>query len=405
MKFYYEGMKSGNFVDGFIDASSEEDATLDLIDSGVVVEKISIPSSFSVYKSKFDDLNQRFIKIKLEDLIVFTRQFTTLFSAGIPVILVLKRLSSQAVNPKLKECLNDIVRDVEAGAPLSIAFGKHKTVFSPLYVNMLNVGEEGGVLDIVLDRLASILETDLDTKNRINTATRYPKMVVSAIFIAFGILITFVIPKFTSLFSKFGADLPLPTKILIGIHHIGSNYWWVLLILVVCGIIGFRKYKKTDIGKYNIDKVLFKLPIIGKLVHKIYISRISRILGLLYKSGIPIMKSFDIVSEVSGNEVMKDEVLDISDRVAQGMNIANSFGRSAYFPIVVSDMIAAGEETGQLDDMLFKIADYYDEEVDYGIKTLSSAIEPILLLFIAGMVTLLALGVFLPMWDMIKVFK
>jgi type II secretory pathway component PulF len=176
--------------------------------------------------------------------------------------------------------------------------------------------------------------------------------------------------------------------------------------MVLIGIvIAFKKYKKTEQGKHKIDEFLLKIPIIGKLIHKIYISRISRILGLLYKSGISIIVSFDIVSEVTGNEVMRDEVLYIRDHVSRGMSIAEAFNNSKYFPVVVADMVAAGEETGQLDEMLFKIADYFDEEVDYGIKTLSTAIEPILLLFIAGMVILLALGVFLPMWDMIKVFK
>jgi type II secretory pathway component PulF len=405
MKFYYKGEKSGNFVDGFIEATSIEDASYQLIDSGITIESIKVPSSFDLYKSKFDEFNMKFAKVKLEDLIVFTRQFATLFSAGIPVILILKRLHSQAINPKLKEALGQIVDDVEAGSSLYIAFSKHTEIFSPLYVNMLNVGEEGGVLDIVLERLASILETDLDTRNRIKTATRYPKMVVSSIVIAFAILIIFVIPKFVSLFSKFNAELPLPTRILIGINHIVTNYWWVLLIATIISIIAFKKYKKTEKGKYNLDKYLLKVPIIGKLIHKIYISRISRILGLLYKSGISIIISFEIVSEVTGNEVMKDEVLYIKDHVSRGTSIADAFDNSPYFPVVVTDMVSAGEETGQLDEMLFKIADYFDEEVDYGIKTLSSAIEPILLLFIAGMVILLALGVFLPMWDMIKVFK
>jgi type II secretory pathway component PulF len=184
-----------------------------------------------------------------------------------------------------------------------------------------------------------------------------------------------------------------------------QNYWWLIIFIIFSAIFAYKKYKSTEKGKVKLDLLVFKIPIIGPILHKIYISRITRILGLLYRSGIPVISSFDIVSEVSGNEIIKKEIQNVKIRVSQGNNIAASFGYSEYFPEVVTDMIAAGEETGRLDEMLEKIADYYDEETDYAIKNLSTAIEPILLVLIAGMVILLALGVFLPMWDMIKVIK
>jgi len=251
-----------------------------------------------------------------------------------------------------------------------------------------------GVLDIVLGRLTTILETDLETKNRIKTATRYPKMVISAIVVAFIILLTFVIPKFVGIFRKFDTELPLPTKILIWLNSFFQNYWWLLIIIVIGLVFGYKKVKNTKKGKDFIDKYSLQVPVLGNLMHKIYVSRIARILGLLYKSGIGIITSFEIVSEVTGNNILKSELLDIRDRVSGGTNIASAFVTSSYFRQVVSDMIAAGEETGQLDNMLFKISDYYDEEINYSINTLSSALEPILLVFIAGMVLILALGVF-----------
>lgn len=406
MKFNYDGISShGENINGIIEADSLDQASLMLADEGVTVRKLVVASSVSVLSDYYNNYKKKYATVKLQDLIIFTRQFSTLFGAGIPVMTILNRLHSQSMNEKLQDKLRIIIDDVSAGAPLTVAFGKHDDVFSELYVNMLRVGEEGGVLDIVLDRLANILEADLETRNRIKTATRYPKMVISAIVIAFGILITFVIPKFVGLFSKFGSDLPLPTRILIGINSFVTNYWWLALLLIVSAVIGYMKFKKTEKGTYILNKYVFKIPVIGDLIHKIFVSRITRILGLLYQSGIPIVTSFDIIAEVSGNVVLKESIYDIKSSVSQGVSIAASFEDSEYFPLVVSDMISAGEETGQLDEMLFKIADYYDEAVDYSIKNLSSAIEPILLLFIAGMVVLLALGVFLPMWDMISVFK
>ncbi len=403
MKFVYSGLSNDKQTKGILEAASYDEALLLLYDKGIEATEVVQASAFDEIKEKIDYLNRRFARVKLSNLIVFTRQFATLFSAGVPIGTILERLSQQAANPKLKDTVEIIKNDVNGGMSLSEAFSKHSSIFSPLYVNMLKVGEESGTLDIVLDRLASILETELDTKNKIKTATRYPKMVISAIVVAFIIIITFVIPKFVSLFTHFGAKLPLPTRILIGINYVFHHYWWMVLIAVVALVFAFKEYKKTENGKYNIDKYVLKMPVIGSLIHKIYVSRMIRILGLLYKSGITIIDSLSIVSNVTGNVIAKQAVDEIRKDVEGGTTIATPFSKSSFFPNVVSDMVSVGEETGRLDEMLFKAADYYDEEIDYAIKNLSSAIEPILLVFIAGMVLVLALGVFLPMWNMINV--
>jgi len=243
----------------------------------------------------------------------------------------------------MKQAISDIAKNVEAGTPLSVAFRKHKDIFSDLYINMLKVGEEGGVLDIVLQRLALILETDLDTRNKIKNATRYPKLVISAIAIAFAILMKFVVPKFVGLFSKLGASLPLPTRILIFVNDFFQNFWWLILSIAITLYLIYKKYKKTPHGKKKIDEYSLKIPIIGALLHKIYLSRICRILGLLYKSGISIITSFEIVSEVTGNDLMKDELIIISEKISRGTTIHKAFEASQYFPPVVSDMISAGE--------------------------------------------------------------
>ena len=402
MKFVYLGYADNNKVTGIIEAASYDEALLFLYDKGIEAQKVVEASALDEIKEKIDYLNKRFARVKLSELIVFTRQFATLFSAGVPIGVILERLSEQTVSVKLKDIATVIKNDVNSGMSLSEAFSKHKNVFSPLYINMLKVGEESGTLDIVLARLANILETELDTRNKIKTATRYPKMVIGAIVIAFSIIITFVIPKFVSLFSHFKAQLPLPTRILIGINYVFHHYWWMVLIAVIAFIFAFREYRKTEKGKYTIDRYVLKIPVIGSLIHKIYISRMIRIFGLLYKSGIAVIDALKIVSNVTGNIIAKQAVDVIRVDVEGGATVSTPFSRSSFFPNVVSDMISVGEETGRLDEMLFKAADYYDEEIDYAIKNLSSAIEPILLVFIAGMVLLLALGVFLPMWNMVN---
>ena len=403
MKFLFKGFESGGKTEGIIEAASYDEALLVLLDKGIEVESIRPASALDELSNIILELKHKFSRVKLEDLIVFTRQFATLFNAGVPISVIFQRLSEQTLNFKLKKVVQQIRKDIDGGMSLSESFSKYKDVFSPLYINMLRVGEESGTLDVVLERLAAILEADLKTRNRIKTATRYPKIVVVAIIVAFGIIITFVIPRFVSLFDKFKAKLPLPTRILIAINNFFHHYWWLIFLVVGSSIIAFNKYKKTEEGKKRIDELILKVPILGKLIHKIYLSRMMRILGLLYKSGLPITTSLSIVAEVSGNEVAKKATLAIKDEVEAGASISKPIKNSDFFPDIISDMVAVGEETGSLDEMLFKISDYFDEEIEYTIANLSSAIEPVLLVFIAGMVLLLALGVFLPMWDMVKV--
>ncbi|AEA34097.1 type II secretion system F family protein [Hippea maritima] len=403
MKFFYKGVSEGKSLTGIIEAASYDEALLLLYDKGIDVEDLRQASAFDELSNLINQFRVKFGRVKLEDLIVFTRQFATLFDAGVPISTILERLSEQTVSFKLKGVVEQIKKDVDGGMSLSEAFARREDIFSPLYINMLKVGEESGTLDVVLERLATILETELQTRNRIKTATRYPKIVVSAIVIAFSIIITFVIPRFVSLFNKFNATLPLPTRILIGINNFVHNFWWLVIGLIIASIAFFKKYKKTPQGKRKIDEIILKLPILGKLVHKIYLSRIMRILGLLYKSGLAITTSLDIVAEATGNDVAKQAILAIRSYVESGATISRPIKSSEFFPDIVSDMVAVGEETGRLDEMLFKVSDYFDEEISYAINNLSTAIEPILLVFIAAMVLLLALGVFLPMWDMVKV--
>ncbi len=405
-KFFYKAINDeGKNIRGIIESNDLYEAEMLLFEKGLNVLTVRESNLFDELDEKFELLKEKLTKVTLSDLIVFTRQFSTLYSAGIPVLTSLDRLKSQSLNPKFRKVLAEIVEDIRAGSSLFFAFNKHQNVFPSLYIGMIKVGEEGGVLDIILQRIAAVLETQLETQNRIKSATRYPKLVVFSIISAFIVLLTFVVPKFVGLFSKFKTELPLPTRILIWMNHAFQNYWWLALVAAILSIYLFRKIRKSEKGKFETDRLILKIPVIGNLVKKIYIARIVRILGLLYQSGIPIMTGFEIVSEVTGNEVFKKELLIIRNSIATGTAINVAVRSSLLFPVIVSDMIAAGEETGMLDEMLFKIADYFDEETDYIIQNLSSAIEPILLLFIAAMILLIALGVFLPMWNMMNVFK
>ena len=406
LKFFYKAKNSqGKTVTGIIESSDEYEAEMALLEQGLNILTLRASNIFDQLNEKFELLKEKLSPVSLMELIVFTRQFSTLYSAGIPVITALQSLHGQILNPKFKKIIKEIIQDVQAGTSLYFAFHKHEEIFTPLYVGMIKVGEEGGVLDIILQRIASILETQLENEKRIKAATRYPKLVIISIISAFVILLTFVIPKFVSLFARFHAKLPLPTRILIWMNYAFHHYWWIVLIICIVIYFGYKKIRKTEKGKLETDKLILKIPIIGNLISKIYIARIVRILGLLYRSGIPIITGFEIVSAVTNNEHFKKEILKIRNSISLGSSINVAIRGSSVFPPIVSDMIEAGEDTGMLDDMLFKVAEYFEEESDYIIQNLSSAIEPILLLFVAGMILIVALGVFLPMWSMMNVFK
>jgi type II secretory pathway component PulF len=404
-KFFYKAVdKHGKTFTGIIESADEFEAEMLLLEKGLNIVLIRGANVFDNLNEKFEKLKEKLTPVTLTDLIVFTRQFATLYSAGIPVLMSLERLKEQTLNPRFRKIMEAIVEDVRAGSSLHFSFAKHKHIFPPLYIGMIKVGEEGGVLDIILQRIAAILETQMETQKRIKTATRYPKMVIISIVVAFVSLVTFVVPKFATLFSKFKTDLPLPTRILISTNEIFKSYWWLGVILIVAAIFIYKKIRNNEKGKLIIDKIILKTPIVGNLLSKIYIARIVRILGLLYKSGISIITGFEIVSAVTDNETFKNEILKIRNSVSTGSSINVAIRSSEIFPPIVADLISVGEETGLLDDMLFKIADYFDEESDYLIGNLSSAVEPVLLFFVAMMVLLLALGVFLPMWNIDKVY-
>ena len=343
--------------------------------------------------------------VKPQDLIVFSRQLATLVSAGIPFLSSLGTIEKQSENPRLKAAIADIRSSVEAGSSFSDALAKHPGIFNKLYVSMIRAGEVAGILDDILGRLALLAEHEAETRERVKAAVRYPLIVVIAICSAFVFLVTFVVPKFAAIFAQFKTELPLPTRILININYVVQNYWYLLLLGIILSIGGVIWYLRTPGGRWQWDRLKLRLPVFGVLFQKVALSRFARIFSAMQKSGIAMMLTLEIAGETVGNVVIARAVEKMGESLRDGKGLSAPMESSGLFPPLVVQMMAVGEETGQLDTMLNKVSDYYDTDVEYTLRNLSTMIEPILLLFVGGMVLFLALGIFLPMWNLMSLFK
>ncbi len=390
--------RTGSLVTGSVEEATVETLESSLDSKGLI--PISISETSPVFN--FEKFNTFFQKVTVEDKIIFTRQMATLFSAGIPFIRSLDTLANQTVNPKMKEVIYKVKEDVESGMSFANSLGKHPKVFDDLYINMIAAGEEGGILDDILDRLAMMAEKEEEIRSKVKSSTLYPKIVVGAIFCAALVMLYFVVPRFAKLYASFNAQLPLPTRMLIAMSGFVQSYWYVILAAIGAIYATFKSYIATDQGHYKWDGFMLHVPVFGILNTKVAMSRFSRTFGTLFKSGLPILQTIDIVSNAIGNVVIAEVLMGIKADVQAGTGLAESMREHPVFPPIVVQMVEIGEESGSLDTMLNKISEYFDQEVDYGIKNLITALEPILLVFIFGMVLFLALAVFLPMWDIVK---
>ncbi|MFQ5637023.1 MAG: type II secretion system F family protein [bacterium] len=341
-------------------------------------------------------------KLKQVEIIVFTKQLVTLLKAGVPLLACLEALSDQAENQTVKKVIEEIYIDIQSGASFSDALQNHPKDFSELYVNSVRAGEMGGALDDVLERIVLLMEHDQETRSRVKAALRYPVMIVVSLIIAFIALMMLVVPKFIDLFEKLGVDLPLPTRILIGIYTVVHDYWYVLLIGLVLTTVGFIKYIRTEKGAYQWDKLKISTPIFGQLVMKTAMSRFTRMFETLNSSGLPILRTLEISSKTVGNIVVGKVIQDAVGGILEGEGIAGPLSRSQIFPPMVVKMISIGEKSGSLDEMLVNISRHYDSEVDYAVKGLTSMIEPIMTVGVGLIVLFLALAIFLPMWNLTK---
>ncbi len=344
-----------------------------------------------------------FDKVKSDELMVFTRQFATLFRAGVSIDTILSTLAKQAMGKVLKEAIKRIRIDVSRGSSLSQALRQHPKVFSDLYVSMIAAGEEAGILEQSLNELVILIEKDERIKQNIKSATLYPKIVMGVIFLAVTVLMIFVIPKFEAFYGHYNAELPLPTQILMGASNFVRHFWWIAASIAVGIVVAYRKYVATNSGRYQVDKLIFMLPVFGDLALKVANARFGHILSALYRSGLSMSRCLDVVARVIGNEAFALDVQLIADDIKRGSSLADSMQQRSYFPPIIVETTAIGEQGGSLDEMLSAVADHYEMEVEHTVKNLATLLEPIMLGGIFAIVAVMALAIFLPIWNMMGV--
>lgn len=341
--------------------------------------------------------------IKEKDLVVFTRQFSTMINAGLPIVQALDVLAQQTPNKTLAGIIRKIRTDVEGGDTLTDAMRKHAKVFDNLYVNMVQAGEIGGIIDTILNRLSAYMEKAMGLKKRVKSAMVYPLAIVSIAVLVVTFLMIFVIPTFAKLFSNFGHALPMPTQIVISFSDFTKQNVLYFIPALFVLIAALKKYYNTSAGKLTVDKSMLKVPVFGSLIQKVSVARFTRTLGTLITSGVPIIDALGITARTAGNKIVELSVLDIIDKIKEGQTIAAPLSEKKVFPPMVVQMISIGEATGALDAMLGKIADFYDEEVDAAVSALTSLMEPMLMVFLGGVIGFIVVAMYLPIFKMASV--
>jgi type IV pilus assembly protein PilC len=342
---------------------------------------------------------------KLKDLAVFSRQFATMISSGLSLLRALAILEQQTKAKPLARTIGAVRLDVEQGASLSQALQKHPKAFNRLFVAMVKAGEAGGVLDSVLLRLADQIEREVSLRQKIKSAMTYPIVVLAFVLMILAAMLLFIVPQFETIYSDLGGQLPLPTRLLLGVSKAFRTYWYIVLAVIIIGSIVFNRWKKTERGRHQWDTIKLKVPVFGPLFHKTALSRFSRTLAALLRSGVPILQSLDIVSETVNNAMIADAIDDVKNSVQQGESIARPLLNHKVFPPMLVQMLAVGEETGAVDSMLEKVADFYDDEVTATVDALTSLIEPIMIAIIGGMVGAAVVALYMPMFNIINLIQ
>jgi type IV pilus assembly protein PilC len=398
-KFSYKAItETGASIKGEIDADSVERASSLVAAQGYIPTQVR-PISGGSPSLKLPSFSGIFAGVKTPELILFTKQFKTLIRSGTPMLTILQVLEDQTENNTLRSVLAEIHRDIREGANLHDAFRRHPQIFSPLYCSMLRAGESAGALPEILDRLVYVIEHEHKVKSDVKSAMTYPIIVLSFLAVAFFILLIGVIPKFVNVFKGAGLELPLPTQICLGLYHVLVQYWYILAIAVIGGGIALFLYRRTEQGRFVCDTLLLKMPLAGKLFQKSAISRFASIFSILQSSGVDILDAMDILSGTIGNSAISRQLMGIKDQLREGRGISGPLRQAKYFTPMLINMIAVGEESGNLDTLLRDVAGHYDTEVEYATKKLSDALAPILTISLAAVVGFFALAIFLPMWD------
>ena len=387
--------KGGKTVKSVMEADNEALVLSKLRDQSmqvVEVKKTKTKKSTGVGKGK----------MKAKSLVVFSRQFATMIDAGIPILRCLEILTSQTKDPGLKPALESVTTDVKAGLTLHDSMSKHPAVFNKLYVNMIRAAELGGILDIILDRLAGFLEYESDVRGKIKGAMMYPVLVLIFSMLMLMVLFSFVLPKFKEIFNGMDVELPAVTAALFAMGDFMKVYWWVIILAFFGLWMGMKAYGKTDRGRYQLDFFKLKVPIIGELSLKMSIARFCRTFGTLINSGVPMMRSLEIVGETLGNRVLSEAIDDTRVSIREGQKLSDPLAASGLFPTMVTHMIDVGEESGRLSEMLVKVGDFYDNEVESAIKGLTSMIEPMLIIFLGVVVGFIAISVMTPIFKLVN---
>lgn len=395
--------KSGKSIAGTIDAPNVQMAGDQLYTLGYF--PISIEEIGEAISLDLSALLTRFQKVKLDELIVFSQQLSTLYKAGLPLLSGLESITQEVKNKKFKMTLEEVRKQIEGGSTLHGAMSKYPEVFSTIYINMVRAGETSGMLGEALDRFITLSDRELRTQQRVKEATRYPKIVILSLTVAFAVLLTFVIPRFAQIFAQFKTPLPLPTRIMIGINTVFQNYWYLVLIVVFGIPILLRRYLRTESGRYFWDRLKLRIPVFGPIFLKIALSRFAYTFAMLNRSGIPILQTLEITSTTINNINLSQSIEEISRNVREGRSLADAMRETEKFTPLIIQMVSVGESSGTLESMLMRITEYYDIEVDNLIKKMSTYIEPFLTLFLGVVVLFLALAVFLPWWNMAKLFR
>jgi len=403
-KFQYKARnRMGGLVVGTMDASTAKDVGEELSKLGHYPVAVEAAAAEKKDKGSWDiQLPDRFNKITAQEIVLFSRQMATLFNAGIPILSILEALQDQMENLRFKNVILKIHQDVSDGKALSEAMARHPDVFTELYIAMIESGETGGMMDDILGRLADLLEKEEENDSKVKAAFRYPKIVLGVMVLAVAFLMWKVVPVFIGLFKSIKLELPLPTQILIGVHTFFVDYWYMIGISVVAVVFAFKRYVVTPQGRRQWDKFKLKVPLLGPIYLRSSMAKFARVFGNLQHSGVPIVEAIQVSSRVMDNVVLSEIIFGLTASIEEGRGISQPLKESGWIPSLVVQMVAAGESSGSLDVMLFKIADYYDQEVDRSIKSLSTWLEPILIVFMGVLVLFLALAIFLPMWDMSK---
>ncbi|HEY7028362.1 MAG TPA: type II secretion system F family protein [Gemmatimonadales bacterium] len=386
---------NGQILKGQLDVPSKDDVVKHLKQQKMMMVNIREQPKKITFSLKRKGVATR-------DIVIFTRQFATMINAGLPLVQSLDILAKQTENPALADVTRQVVYDVESGHTLADAFSKHPKAFTDLYVNMVAAGEAGGILDTILLRLATFLEKNDALVRKVKGAMVYPGVIFTVAAVAVAVLLIFVIPTFQAMFASVNLELPLPTRIVIGASQLLINYWWVILAVIAAAVFGIRRYYATDDGRKRIDQMLLNAPVLGDLLRKSAVSRFTRTLGTLISSGVSILDGLEITAKTAGNRVIHDAVMASRQSIAGGETIAAPLEKSKVFPPMVISMIAVGEQTGGLDEMLSKIADFYDDEVDVAVGALLSLMEPIMIVVLGVIVGGMVVAMYLPIFDMVN---